>query len=218
MLKIHNVKNSYKRILSVCLALIITVASPMAAFGAVAPLPGPANPQLIDDFNSGGTYGGQGTDWANWWNQAGGTGTYTKAVVDTFTVGKFTQTPASSASWAKFEPWHYNANISDYRYLNLSMKNPGYVGSRINIEIEDGTHTYSLTNGWAAVPTTWTAYAYDLNLYPALNKTNVHIVIWLNQVSGVYGEMLVDEIRATSTYSGTAPTLTATGRQCKLRF
>jgi hypothetical protein len=57
MLKMVLVKKSYKRVLSLFLALILAVASPMAAFGAVAPLPGPANPQLIDDFNGGGTYG-----------------------------------------------------------------------------------------------------------------------------------------------------------------
>lgn len=205
---------SVKRISRVGFVFIVALntflLSFMTAFAAVPALPGPGNPQSIDDFIGGGSFGGTGAGWANWYNQAGGTGTYARATVDSLTVGKFTQTPASSSSLAKFEPQHFNADISGYRYVSLSMKNPGYSNSRINIQIEDGVTAYSLTAGYVAVPTSWTAYNFDLNLFPTLDKKKAHLVVWLQQTTGVYGEMLLDNIKATSTYNGTAPTITAT--------
>ncbi|OCT15030.1 hypothetical protein A8709_12995 [Paenibacillus pectinilyticus] len=208
-------KGKFKKISLFCLVVALIVQTfvllPTTTRAAVASLPSPGSPLLVDDFIGGGSFGKSGSPWANWYNQSGGTGTYARTTVDALTVGKFTQTPASSSSQAKFEPQHFNANLEGYRYLNLSMKNPGYAGSRINISIEDGAHSYSLTNGFVSVPTSWTPYAFDLNLFPGLVKSSAHIVVWLNQATGVYGEMLLDNIQATDTYSGTAPTLTATG-------
>ncbi|MBW7457151.1 glycoside hydrolase family 9 protein, partial [Paenibacillus sepulcri] len=207
---------SYKRMLSLCLAVSLLASLPLAAFGAVPPLPGPAYPSVYDDFANpaGGTFKQQ---WSNWYNQSGGTGTYTKTTVDGRTVGKFTQTPTSGYSWAKFEPQHDIANFEGYRYLTVVMKNPGYANSRIRFDISDGSANYWMT-AFTAVPADWTTFNFDMNQFPDLNKKNAHISIWLNQTGGEYGEMLVDEIRATSEYSGTAPTLTAAGIDASTGF
>ncbi|RAV00200.1 glycoside hydrolase family 9 protein [Paenibacillus sp. YN15] len=177
-------------------------------FTVAPPLPDPTHPLLYDDFGGGGTWGSQGSNWVNWWNQDGGTGTYAKTTVDGRTAGKFAQTPSSSKSWAKFEPEKDAAELSGYRYLTIPMKNPGYPNSRIRISIEDGQSTYYLS-GWLNVPAAWTDYNFDLNAYPALNKSSAHIVLWLSQTGGQYGEMLVDEIKGTNQASGTAPTLSS---------
>lgn len=204
--------SSRKGPLALVLALMLAVVPAAAALGAVAPLPGPGNPLLFDDFGKGGVWGSKGLDWPNWYNQDGGSGKEFKAIVDDRTVGQFTQTPASSLSQAKFQPWNDTVDLSGYRYLNFVMKNPGYVDSRIRIDVSDGTSNYNLTKGWAEVPTTWTESSFDLDaLTPAINKNAIRIVVWLKQLSGVYGEILIDEINATtSPYSGTAPTITAT--------
>ncbi|NQX68309.1 glycoside hydrolase family 9 protein [Paenibacillus alba] len=208
MSKMLKFVNLYKRILSLYLVLLLVCMSPMAAFAAVPALPGPSNPLNYDDFAGGGSFK---SVWANWYNQSGGAGTFAKTTIDSRTVGKFTQTPASSSSWAKFEPQHDNGNFVGYRYVTLEMKNPGYANSRIRFEISDDTgKTYDLSSGFIAVPTDWTTFSFDMNKFPKLNKKSVHIAIWLNQTSGQYGEMLVDNIRATSVQSGTAPTITGT--------
>lgn len=190
------------------LALLVTLLSAAPAYAAVSPLPGPGNPRVYDDFGGGGTFK---QNWANWYNQSGGTGTFAKTTADGRTVGKFTQTPASASSWAKFEPQHDNGNFSEYRYATFVMKNPGYPGSRIKIDVSDDTgKTYGLSGGFITVPTDWTTFNFDLNQFPNLHKNSAHFAIWLNQTGGQYGEMLVDDIRATSVYSGTAPQLTDT--------
>lgn len=210
MFKISYFKKLKKKVLCICLTLTL-ILNVSASFAAALPLPDPSNPLLYDDCGGGGVWGSQGYTWANWWNQSGGTGTCTKTTVDGRTVEDLAQVPASSSSWAKFEPWHYNANFSGYRYLNFTMKDPGFANCRVKIDIEDGKASYNLTNGWIAAPISWTNFTYDLNKYPALVKSNVHIVIWLNQITGVNGEVLLDEIKATNVASGTAPTITGIG-------
>lgn len=211
MTKVKFVNTSRRSILCLCLALIFTMMIPLSAFAAVPALPGPSNPLLYDDCGGNGVWGKYGYTWANWYNQNGGTGTCTKTTVDGRTVETFAQTPASSSSWAKFQPWHIYADFSGYQYLNFTMKDPGYPDCRVKIELTDDEHTYNLSNGWVDIASDWTVYTYDITQFPDLIKDHVMINIWLNQTSGVYGEMLLDEITATSVYSGTAPTLTATG-------
>ena len=180
---------------------------------AVTPLPGPSNPTVFDDFGGGGTFGSTKQIWYNWWNQDGGTGSFAKTTVDGRTVGKFAQTPASNKSWAKFEPFNVRGDFTGYRYLSFTMKNPGYPEARVKLDINDGEHAFGLSGGWIAVDGDWTTYTYDLNQYAGINKKTVYINLWLKQQTGVYGEILVDEIKAVNTYSGTPPTLTGTGVQ-----
>ncbi|WP_080834848.1 glycoside hydrolase family 9 protein [Cohnella massiliensis] len=178
------------------------------------PLPDPANPLLYDDFGGGGWWGGSAanTNWVNWYNQSGGAGTFAKVTEDGRTAGKFAQTPTSGSSLAKFQPSHDIVDLSGYRYLNVTLKNPGYADLRTRIEVQDGSRTANLTGGWTAVPTSWTELRFDLDaLVPALNKRTVKIAVWLKQEGGAYGEMLIDEIKATNVSSGSAPTLTAGG-------
>src|SRR5690606_12775802 len=47
-------------------------------------------------------------------------------------------------------------------------------------------------------------------LSPAIDKTRIKFEIWLRQMDGGYGEILIDDIIATTDSSGTAPTITAT--------
>lgn len=211
MFKVKYANVSRKRFLCLCLVFIFTISIQLTALAAVAPLPGPSNPLLYDDCGGGGVWGSKGYTWANWYNQNGGTGTCTKLTVDGRTVEKFAQTPASSTSWAKFQPWHIYADFSGYQSLNFTMKDPGYPDCRVKIELTDDEHTYNLSNGWVDIASDWTVYTYDITQFPDLIKDHVMINIWLNQTSGVYGEMLLDEITATSVYSGTAPSLTAAG-------
>ncbi|MDR6551065.1 glycoside hydrolase family 9 protein [Paenibacillus qinlingensis] len=192
--------------LGLILALNALLIAPSTSSAAVTPLPGPANPLMYDDFNGGGLYK---QNWTNWFNQAGGTGTFSKTTVDSRQVGLFTQTPTSSSSWAKFQPMNETVDLTGYRYLNVTMKNPGYANSLIRVVVGDGTTNYNLTAGWVAIPTTWTTSQFDLNaLTPALNKKTARFEIWLRQSGGTYGETLIDDIFASTDSSGTAPTLT----------
>ncbi|WP_138756441.1 glycoside hydrolase family 9 protein [Paenibacillus sinopodophylli] len=177
-------------------------------FSIAAPLPDPSTPLLYDDFGGNGSWGSQkGFNWINWYTGNGGTAGYEKITDGTRTVGKFTQTPASSSSQAKFEPWHDEIDLSGYRYLKVSVKNPGYGNSRILFQINDGTLTRDLGGGFLNVPTVYTDYSFDLNAIPGINKKKIHLVIWLKQATGVYGEMYVDDIQAVNTASGSAPVI-----------
>ena len=183
-----------------------------AAHFTVAPsLPDPTHPLLYDDFNDDGTWGVQKLGWANWYNQNGGSGTYTKILDGERNVGKFTQTSAALNSYAKFEPWHDTVDLSGYRFINFTMRNPGYENSRIKIEVNDGSKTYQLSGGYLNVPSEWTTYSFDLNSFPAItDKSNIHFNIWMNQTVIGYGEMLIDEITASNVEDGFAPILNNT--------
>lgn len=175
------------------------------------PLQDPSHPLLYDNFSRGGTFGATGFGWVNWFNQSGGTGTFAAAVVDGRDVGLFTQTPSSASSLAKFQPWHDFGDFSGYRYLELTMKNPGYPGARYRLSASDGVDSCSLSGGSQPVATTWTVYRFDLNACPAVDRGHVQLSYWLQQTGGVYGELLVDEIRVVNDPAGTQPTLTAGG-------
>ncbi|MFD0673408.1 glycoside hydrolase family 9 protein [Cohnella sp. GCM10027633] len=191
--------------LSLILALQALLMSPDTSHAAVKPLPDPANPLVFDDFANNGEFK---QTWQNWYNQDGGTGTNTKVTVDSLQVGKFAQTPATSASQAKFEPWHQTVNLTGYRYLTFKMKNPGYPNARIRIIINDGYKNHDLTGGYAAVPTTWTDTQIDLDaLSPTINKKRIRFEIWLKQTSNTYGEILIDHITGTTANTGSSPTL-----------
>lgn len=203
----------FRKCMHILLGLVLIaqafVLLPGTGTAAVSPLPSPSNPLIYDDFDGGGVFT---QDWMNWWNQDGGTGAYTQTTVDGRTVGQFSQTPASSSSWAKFQPWHHNVDFSGYRHLHFSMKNPGYPDALIRVLINDGDRTYHLTGGFTSVPEVWTDYQIDLDaLDPAIDKRKVKFEIWLRQSGGAYGEILVDDIYASNPQSGSAPTLTATG-------
>jgi endoglucanase len=176
-----------------------------------APLPDPSTPLVYDDMGGGGVWGlaGGNNQWVNWYTQNGGTATFAKTTLDGRTVGKFTQTPGSSTSNAKFQPWHDAVDLSGYQYLNFGVKNPGHPNLRMKIELSDGTRTFNLTGGWVSVPASWTDLQYNLDgLAFPVNKKAAKLSIWLNQSTGAYGEMFIDEIRANNVASGTAPTLT----------
>ncbi|MEK3883321.1 glycoside hydrolase family 9 protein [Paenibacillus sp. PL2-23] len=193
-------------VLGFALLLNALAIAPGAVSAAVTPLPGPGNPLLYDDFNGAGLYK---VNWFNWYNQNGGSGTFTKTTVDSRQVGKFTQTPASASSWAKFQPMNESVNLTGYRYFNVTMKNPGYADSLIRIALNDGSANYNLTGGWVSIPTDWTTSTFDLDtLAPNLNKKTAKVEIWLRQAGGAYGETLIDDIFASTGSSGTAPTLT----------
>ncbi|MDB6095198.1 MAG: hypothetical protein JWM32_2760 [Verrucomicrobia bacterium] len=179
-------------------------------FRVAPPLPSPTVPLLYDDFGHGGVWGTQNLGWVNWYNDQGGIGTYALTTVDARSVGRFTQNPSIIASQAKFEPWHDYIDLTGYRYLTFVMKNPGYPNSRIKANLNDGVSTYALSAGLVNVPTTWTTYSFDLNQFAGLNKSKIHLELWLKQTAVTYGEMLIDDISATNVASGVAPTISAT--------
>jgi endoglucanase len=205
-------RSKAKKLAALCLGVALVLpgisAAPASVAAAVAPLPGPSNPLLYDDFSGGGVFT---KNWMNWWNQDGGTGTFTKATEDSRTIGKFAQTPAAANSWAKFQPWNETVDVRGYRYLNFPLKNPGYPDARLRIVINDGTRNYTLAN-WVPVDSDWTVSQFDLDsLSPAINKKNIKFEIWLRQANGAYGEIWMDDIVATTGSSGSAPVLSATG-------
>jgi endoglucanase len=176
------------------------------------PLPDPSHPLLYDNFANGGTWGSQKLGWVNWYNQSGGTGTYSTATVDGRSVGVFAQTPSSSSSQAKFEPWHDYANFAGYRYLTVTMADPAYPNLRYKASISDGTNSCSLTNStYRSAPATWSDVNLDLSVCPAINRSHVHLELWLQQTGGTYGELNIDEMKATDVASGAAPAVTAPG-------
>jgi endoglucanase len=180
-------------------------------FTVAPPLPTPTTPLMYDDFSGGGTFGGTGQGWVNWWNDHAGTGSYARATVDGRQVGRFSHNPQSAQSRAKMQPWHDRVDLSGYRYLSVTMKNPGYPAARIRIDMNDGQNGYQLTGGFVAVDDEWTTTDFDLDAFPNLDKSSVHIDVWLNQTGGEYGEILIDDIQATNKGSGTAPQLTNHG-------
>lgn len=194
--------------LGIAVVLQVLIWAPSPTYAAVKPLPDPDTPLIFDDFDNNGEFK---QDWQNWYNQSGGTGTFSKATVDTFKVGKFAQNPDSSSSQAKFEPWHQTVDLSGYRYLNFKMKNPGYPNARIRIIIHDGYKSYDMTGGFVEVPTTWTETQVDLDaLTPKINKKKIRFEIWLRQTAAGYGEILIDHIMGTTDNTGSSPTLSAT--------
>ncbi|MRN53677.1 glycoside hydrolase family 9 protein [Paenibacillus monticola] len=202
-----------KKLLSVSLSLLLIICtltlSPKPTMAAVTPLPGPDHPLLYDDFAGGGLFK---QNWTNWYNQSGGSGTFTKTTQGTRSIGKFTQTPTSSSSWAKFQPMNETFDLTGYRYMNLSLQNAGYAQSLIRVVIGDGITNYNLTGGYVAASATWTDLQFDLDsLSPKIQKENVKLEIWLRQAGGTYGEMLIDDIVFTTASSGTAPQLSPAG-------
>lgn len=203
----------FKKIACFGLSFIICFLSFSVSF-AIDPLPGPGNPLMYDDFNNGGTHK---YAWANWWNGTDGTtASWSKEIVEGRYVGKFTQTPASGSSISEFQPQSSRgdaeyANFYGYRYLTFIMKNPGYPDLRVKIEIKDSNATYQLSGGFISVPEDWTTFNFDMDQFPNLNKKSAHIKIILKQTGGNYGELLIDDIMATSEYSGNQPILTDAG-------
>lgn len=182
---------------------------PRPAAAAVAPCRVPLTLSCTIISFGGGVFK---QNWTNWFNQSGGSGTFTKTTQGTRTIGKFTQTPSSSSSWAKFQPMNETFDLSGYRYMNLSLNNAGYAQSLIRVVISDGITNYNLTGGYVPATAAWTDLQFDLDaLSPKIQKKKVKLEIWLRQGGGTYGEMLVDDIVFTTASSGSAPQLSPAG-------
>lgn len=185
-----------------------------AAHFRVAPLlPTPSTPLLYDNFYGGGVWGAQqaiAKEWVNWYISGGGSAYFSEQTVDGRQVGLFRQNPLSTSSQAKFEPWKHYIDLTGYRYLTFVVKkNPATPDCRFKVNLNDGTTTIALV-GLTDPATSWTTYNFDMDLFPTLNKGNVHMEIWLKQNSVTAGEMYIDEISATNVASGAAPTITGT--------
>lgn len=200
-----------KRIFSCCLAFIMVLMSTFVSLGMVAPLPGPGNPLIYDDFNNGGKHTGI---WANWYCSSG-IGSWAKTTVDGRYVGRYTQTPVNSNSEAQFTcvnaasgTAEYTSAFYGYKYLSVTMKNPGYTNSRIKIELIDNYSTIaSVSGGYISVPDDWTIFNFDISGFTNVNMRNVTLRITLKQATGIYEEILIDDIRGTCAASGTQPAL-----------
>lgn len=215
MSKNFHIGKLLQRTVCLCVAFLLALSFSVPSSAAVSPLPGPSTPFLYDDFNSGGYHTGA---WQPWYSSSG-SGAWSKTTADGRTVGKFTQTPADSSSFTEFSSQNaktgqkeYLSNFYGYKYLTVTMKNPGYPDCRIKFEFIDNNGVKAaLSGGYISVPEDWTVFNFDFSSFTNLNLKNVTLRISLTQTSGAYGEMLIDDIKATSDYSGTAPVLTDTG-------
>ncbi|MCS5497455.1 glycoside hydrolase family 9 protein [Cnuibacter physcomitrellae] len=173
------------------------------------PLPTPQTPLLYDGFGKDGLFGAQGYTWVNWYNNHAGVGSVTNTTVDGRTVGRFFQNPATSASQAKFQPWHDVVDASGYQYLTVTMRSPS-PNLRLRIEVADADSNHRVTgNAPIAIADGWTTYSFDLAAFPGLDRSQAKIVFWLQQTADTDGELFVDEVSFTNQATGTPPTLTA---------
>lgn len=173
------------------------------------PLPGPSTPLVYDGFGKDGLFGVQGYAWANWYNNHAGVGSVTNTTVDGRTVGRFFQNPATSASQAKFQPWHHSVDATGYRYLTVTMRSPS-PNLRLRIEVADADSNHRITGTTPiAVSTGWNTYSFDLAAFPGLDRSQAKMVFWLQQTADTDGELLVDEVSFTNQAGGTAPALSA---------
>jgi endoglucanase len=178
-----------------------------AHYTVAPPLPSPDSPLLYDGFGRDGVFGMQGYTWVNWYNNHAGVGQVTNTTIDGRTVARFFQNPATSASQAKFQPWHHAADADGYRYLTVTMRSPS-PNLRLRIEVSDADSNHRVT-GTAAIPVdaAWTTYHFDLAAFPDLDLSQAKLVFWLQQTDDTDGELFVDEVSFTNQASGTAPTL-----------
>lgn len=173
------------------------------------PLPNPSSSLLYDGFGKDGLFGVQGYTWANWYNNHAGVGSVTNSTVDGRTVGRFFQNPATSASQAKFQPWHDTVDASGYRYLTVTMRSPS-PNLRLRIEVADADSNHRVTGATPiSVSNGWNTYSFDLSAFPGLDRSQAKMVFWLQQTADTDGELFVDDVKFTNQASGTAPTLTS---------
>lgn len=150
-------KNEFIKTLSLCLAIIMIFTSMFISLGAVQPIPSPTNPFMYDDFSNGGSHTGP---WQPWYSSSG-SGTWAKAVVDGRHVGRFTQSPTNSTSVTEFSAQNaktgkkeYTNSFYGYKYLTVTMRNPGYADCRIKIDLIDNNGvTAAVSGGYISVPT-----------------------------------------------------------------
>jgi len=174
------------------------------------PLPTPDTPLLYDGFGRDGVFGMQGYTWVNWYNNHAGVGSVTNVIFDGRTAGRFFQNPETSASQAKFQPWHHAIDVTGYQYATFVMRSPS-PGSTVRVDVTDGTNNYKLSgNTPFVVPDAWTTYDFDLAAFPALDLSKLKLVIWLQQTADVDGQLYVDQVSFTNKPSGTAPALSGT--------
>jgi len=172
------------------------------------PLPSPDSPLLYDGFGRDGLFGMQGYTWVNWWNNHAGVGSVTNTTVDGRTAGRFFQNPATSASQAKFQPWHHAFDATGYRYLSVMMRSPS-PNLRMSIVVFDSDTRVRVT-GSTPIPVSnaWTTYRFDL-AHPGLDLSSAKFELWLQQTADTDGELFIDEMSFTNEATGTPPVLTA---------
>ncbi|KAB8145879.1 hypothetical protein F8S13_02025 [Chloroflexia bacterium SDU3-3] len=169
-------------------------------------LPAPGSSLLYDDFSGNGTWGAVSLGWPNWYNQDGGTGSFEQTSVDARDVGVFSQRPASESSLAKFEPWKDTVNASGYRYMEVRVKNLSNTNIQARFYAEGGSG-YEFSGGYISIPTSWTTLRFDLDQFPGLDKSNIHITLWL-KAGTAPGSIAIDNIAYTNENGGGQPTLT----------
>lgn len=178
-----------------------------AHYTVAPPLPSPGAPLMFDDFDKNGVFGFQSLGWQNWYTQDGRKdGAYAKETIDGRTVGRFTHTPSTANAQAKFQPWHYKADWSGYRYLYITLKN---TGRHPDLLFKAQVNGKDLNGGYAKVPGDWTTLKIDLDLIAGLNKEQAALALWLKGGT-VAGDILIDDIFVGNDAAGSAPVLTDT--------
>ncbi|MFS0726422.1 glycoside hydrolase family 9 protein [Paenibacillus sp. 1P07SE] len=185
-----------------------SMVSANAHYTVAPPLPSPEAPLLFDNFEGGGIWGSQNLAWMNWWTQGAQPanttdGTYVRGTEDGVSVGIFTHEPSSPQAQAKFQPWHYKADLSGYQYLYVTLKNSGrHPGLQFKAQI----NARDVNGGLQTVPNEWTTLQFDLDQMANLNKSAIELTLWLRGGTQA-GDMLIDNIYAGNETSGSAPVL-----------
>lgn len=177
-------------------------------FTAAPPLPSPQQTSLFDDFGGNGVWGSQSLAWMNWWTQGANPpnttyGSYARETVEGRTVGKLTHNPSSPQAQAKFQPWHYKADWSGYRFLYVTLKNSG---RNPDIQFKVQVNGRDAGGGFRTVTDDWTTLKIDLNQLAGLNKGSAELSLWLRGGAAA-GDVWIDDIHVGNDAEGTAPIL-----------
>ena len=184
------------------------VVSANAHYTVAPALPSPEAPLLFDNFEGGGIWGSQNLEWMNWWTQGSQPanttdGSYVRGTEDGVSVGIFTHEPSSPQAQAKFQPWHYKADLSGYQYLYVTFKNSGrHPGLQFKAQI----NARDVNGGLMTAPDEWTTLRIDMDQMANLNKSAIELTFWLRGGTQA-GDVLIDNIYAGNETSGTAPVL-----------
>lgn len=180
-----------------------TVSS-SAHYTVAPPLPSPETPLLYDDFSKNGVWGFQNLGWQNWYTQNGSKdGTFARETLDGREVGRFTHEPSNSNAQAKFQPWHFQANVDGYRYLYITLKNSG---RHADLLFKGQVNGKDMNGGYTTVSNDWTTLKIDLDQISGLDKEKLSLAFWLKGGTAS-GDILIDEISFGNDVEGVAPIL-----------
>lgn len=178
--------------------------SSSAHYTVAPPLPSPETPLLYDDFSKNGVWGFQNLGWQNWYTQNGSKdGTFARETVDGREVGRFTHEPSTPDAQAKFQPWHFQADVAGYRYMYITLRNSG---RHPDLLFKGQVNGKDMNGGYTTVSNDWTTLKIDLDQITGLDKEKLSLAFWLKGGTTT-GDILIDEVSFGNDVVGSAPLL-----------